>query len=261
MSNVVKFSITGDTNAEQVAGRAKTAVGGLDKQLEGIGKKFGSSFKDIFLSFLGPMALLGTAMAFIGKMIADNQKKQEDANQAAIDGTNKLMSAEDKYYASKRNNEKKAKETVEEAKTQREETTLQFLLNDPRGKEIYGRENVKYMQGFRGDGITGLPYFRAKENKKIQDEVQALIAGDMKANPLPEVLKASTFSGPQGFSNVVGVGPNAVLEAMTSQLEEVKKTNMILERIAGSSGYTPKDFTKGANNTTAAPSRSYLQTK
>ena len=96
MSNVVQFSITGDTNAEQVAGRAKAAVGGLEKQMDGIGKKFGSGFKDIFLSFLGPMALLGTAMAFIGKMIADNQKKQEDANKAAIEGTNELMSAEDK---------------------------------------------------------------------------------------------------------------------------------------------------------------------
>jgi len=36
----VKFSIDGDTNAEQVAGRAKAAVGSLDKQLEGIGNKF-----------------------------------------------------------------------------------------------------------------------------------------------------------------------------------------------------------------------------
>ena len=101
MSNVVKFSINGDTNAEQVAGRAKAAVSGLDKQLEGISKKFSTGFKDIFLSFLGPMALLGTAMGFIGKIISDNQKKQEDATKAAIEGTNALMSADDKYYANK----------------------------------------------------------------------------------------------------------------------------------------------------------------
>ena len=113
MSNVVQFSITGDTNAEQVAGRAKAAVGGLEKQMDGIGKKFGSGFKDIFLSFLGPMALLGTAMAFIGKMIADNQKKQEDANKAAIEGTNEIMSAEDKYYDNKLNKENELRETTE----------------------------------------------------------------------------------------------------------------------------------------------------
>jgi hypothetical protein len=258
MSNVVKFSITGDTNAEQVAGRAKTAVGGLDKQLDGIGNKFKNSFKDIFLSFLGPMALLGTAMAFIGKMIADNQKKQDDANQAAIDGTNKLMSAEDKYWANKRNNEKKSKEDAEQANTQRETTTEQFLQEDPRGKEIARRALNK----IPGEFIMGYESKSLSKSSAIQAEVQGLIAADaVAAGITPPALKASTFSGPQGFSNVVGVGPNAVLEAITAQLEEVKKTNMILERIAGSSGHTPQDFTKGVKNTTAAPSRSYLQTK
>lgn len=257
MSNVVKFSITGDTNAEQVAGRAKAAVGGLDKQLDGIGNKFGNSFKDIFLSFLGPMALLGTAMSFIGKMIADNQKKQEDANQAAIDGTNKLMSAEDKYYANKRNNEKKSKETEEEANKQRETTTEQFLLEDPRGRLIARRALNKVP----GELIAPYQAESLSKSSAIQAEVQALIAQDMKANPLPEVLKASTFQGPQGFSNVVGVGPNAVMQAQLDQLEELKRQTMLLERIAGSSGYTPQDFTKGVTNTTAAPSRSYLLTK
>jgi hypothetical protein len=254
MSNVIQFSITGDTNAEQVAGRAKAAVGGLDKQLDGIGKKFSTGFRDIFLSFLGPMALIGAAMAFIGKMIADNEKKRADANQAALDDTNALMSAEDKYWANKRNNEKKAKETTEEAKTQREETTLQFLLNDPRGKEIYGRENLKYMQGFRRDGVTGLPYFRAKENKNIQDEVQALIAEDMKNNPLSE--KGKKFEGLQGFSNVVGVGNNLALEMITAQLEEQRKQTALLQQIASPVGAVPQDFTK--ENGISAPSRAGL---
>lgn len=245
MSNIVKFSITGDTNAEQVAGRAKTAVGGLDKQLEGIGKKFGSSFKDIFLSFLGPMALLTAAIAFIGKMIADNEKKRADANQAAIDDTNKLMSAEDKYYANKRNNEKKAKETTEEAKTQREETTLQFLLNDPRGKEIYGRENLKYMQGIRTDGITGLPIYVAKQRASIQAEVQALIAEDMKKNPAAgAALKDTTFQGPSGFSNVIGVGANPVLENMTRQTDIQQQILEFLKSRPSSTGITDVDFTK-----------------
>ena len=258
MSNVVKFSIDGTTNAEQVAGRAKAAVSGLDKQLEGISKKFSTGFKDIFLSFLGPMALLGTAMGFIGKMIADYQKKQEDANQAAIDGTNKLMSAEDKYWANKTNNEKKSKATAEEAKTERRNITNEFLKNDPRGQKIFDMALVEQTFGhpFKQTIPGGIP-----SDPAIQAKVQALIAEDMKKNPLPEVLKASTFQGPQGFSNVVGVGPDAVMQAQLDQLEELRRQTMLLERIAGSSGYTPQDFTKGVTNTTAAPSRSYLLTK
>jgi hypothetical protein len=244
MSNVIQFSITGDTNAEQVAGRAKAAVGGLDKQMDGIGKKFGSGFRDIFLSFLGPMALISAAMAFIGKMISDNQKKHEDANKAAIEGTNALMSAEDKYWANKRNNEKKAKETVEEAETAREDVTLSFLQNDPRGKEM-----VDKILSSLPPGMVASAAFNTAGNmsrqKDVQDKVQAMIAEDMKTNPLAaEALKDSTFKGPEGFSNVIGVGANPVLENMTRQTDIQQQILELLKTRPYSSGITDVDFTK-----------------
>lgn len=240
MSTDVRFSVTGDTNAEQVAGRAKAAVGSLDKQLEGIGNKFKTSFKDIFLSFLGPMALLGTAIAFIGKMIEENAKKREDANQAAIDDTNKLMSAEDKYWANKRNNEKKGKDTTEEAKTQRETVTREFLENDLRGKSII-RKYINNVGGLR-EGAGS--YESADKNKKVQDLVQGLIAEDMKKNPAAAALKDSTFSGPQGFSNVIGVGANPVLENMTRQTDIQQQILELLKTRPSSTGITDVDFTK-----------------
>ena len=234
MSNVVQFSITGDTNAEQVAGRAKAAVGGLEKQMDGIGKRFGSGFKDIFLSFLGPMALLGTAMAFIGKMIADNQKKQEDANKAAIDGTNALMSAEDKYWANKRNNEKKGKEDTEEAKTAREGVTEQFLETKA-GEKIVVRE---MMARSSSTGETSTSLRDLARDPKVQAEVQALIAEDMKANPAAAaaVLKDTTFSGPAGFSNVIGVGANPVLQYMTRQTDIQQEILEILKQNRANEG-------------------------
>lgn len=253
MSNVVQFSITGDTNAEQVAGRAKAAVSGLDKQLDGISKKFSTGFRDIFLSFLGPMALLSAAMAFIGKMIADNQKKQEDANQAAIDGTNKLMSAEDRYWANKRNNEKKAKETVEEAATARAKVTMEFLQNDPRGKQIFDMAMTEKTFGHPFRKTTpGL----ISDDPAIQAKVQALISEDMKKNPLAFENKEKTFSGLQGFSNVVGVGNNVALEMITAQLEEQRKQTALLQQIASPIGAVPQDFTK--ENGVEAPSRAGL---
>ena len=243
MSNVVKFSINGDTNAEQVAGRAKAAVSGLDKQLEGISKKFSTGFKDIFLSFLGPMALLGTAMGFIGKMIADNQKKQDDANKAAIDGTNALMSAEDKYWANKRNNEKKTRETTEEAVVARAKVTEEFLKNDPRGQKIFDMAMT--------EKTFGHPFRKTKpglisDDPEIQAKVQALIAEDMKKNPLASsdpIGKA--FQGPQGFSNVIGVGANPVLENMTRQTDIQQQILDGLKAMSPSSGgINQTDFTK-----------------
>ena len=254
MSNVVKFSINGDTNAEQVAGRAKAAVSGLDKQLEGISKKFSTGFKDIFLSFLGPMALLGTAMGFIGKIISENQKKQEDATKAAIDGTNALMSAEDKYYANKLNNEKKTRETTEEAVVARAKVTEEFLKNDPRGQKIFDMAMT--------EKTFGHPFRKTKpglisDDPEIQAKVQALIAEDMKKNPSASsdpIGKA--FKAPEGFGNVIGVGANPVLEAMTSQLEEAKRTNDLLATIANAGGGRTTSWLNAAD--APAPSRASM---
>ena len=254
MSNVIQFSITGDTNAEQVAGRAKAAVGGLDKQMDGIGKKFGSGFKDIFLSFLGPMALLSTAMAFIGKMISDNQKKHEDANKAAIEGTNALMSAEDRYYANKLNNEKKSKEQIEEAKTAREDVTQAFLENDPRGKAIVDEVKAAMPPGMAA-GASGLARNMA-QTQAMQDRVQALLAPEAAAAGAGSGLSGKAFKSPEGFGNVIGVGANPVLEAMTSQLEEAKRTNDLLATIANAGGGRTTSWLNAAD--APAPSRASM---
>ena len=50
--------------------------------------------------------------------------------------------------------------------------------------------------------------------------------------------KAADFKAPEGFGNVIGVGPNPVLEAMAVQNEELAKQTVLLEKIAGDAGAT-----------------------
>jgi hypothetical protein len=228
--------------------KAKTAVSGLGAQIDGIGKKFSTSFKDIFLSFLGPMAILTTVIGLIGKMIADNQRKQQEANQAAIDGTNNLMSAEDNYYANKRANEQKTVEDTEQANKQRIQTTLNFIKEDPRGGQLY-QDYMNRKIGDRRTAEEGFPRrgYNISLDKEVQDKVQALIAEDIKKNPQLTTPKSPTsFRGPEGFSNVVGVGANPVIEAMTLQLEEARKQTALLESLNSKQpgGGVPVDFTK-----------------
>ena len=53
------------------------------------------------------------------------------------------------------------------------------------------------------------------------------------------------FKSPEGFSNVVGVGANPVIEAMSKQLEAQLEANRILESIAaGGTNGAENDFTK-----------------
>jgi hypothetical protein len=241
MAQDLTVNIKTTSDVPQAMDRAKSATVGFGKQVEDIQKKFSMAFKDVFLSFLGPLALLGIAMNYIGKLIDENRKKHEDANQAAIAGTNELMSAEDKYYANKRNNEKKAKETVEEAKTTREDVTKSFLTTDPRGRTML----FEFADEQRKLGTNKIGPGYASEDKAMQDRVQRILAEDAKKNPLPvDKKEATNFKGPEGFSNVVGVGANPVMEAMAEQTELARQQLAELQKLNAKGNDTQTDFTK-----------------
>jgi hypothetical protein len=256
MAQDLTVNVKTTSDVPQAMDKAKQATTGFGKQVEDIGKKFSTSFKDIFLSFLGPMALLTAAISIIGKMIADNAKKREEANQAAIDGTNELMSAEDRYYAKKRDNEKKDKENKEQAAMSREEITKDFLLNDPIGRAyLYTKQGgkaqeqlpswLKGLQKLTGsdDSAAGM----LSKSQEAQMFVQTALMSQRRENPLPND-KDKTFKGPEGFGNVIGVGPNPVLEAMAQQTEIALAQLAELQKISGSTPAGQGDFTKGTQS-------------
>lgn len=261
MAQSLEVNIKTTSDVPQAMDKAKAAVGGFGSQVEGISKKFGNSFKDIFLSFLGPMAILTTVLAFIGKMIADNQKKHAEARQAAIDDTNELMSVEDRFYERKQANEKKDKETKEQAATTRQDVTESFLKNDPRGQALVMQQVPEGTGGLKGKDFIrdAMIAEQLAKRKETQDIVQALIAEDIKKNPEAVAPTGPTsFRTPEGFGNIVGVGANPVMEAMTLQLEEARKQTILLESINNKSpgGGVPVDFTKTpATNTPALSGR------
>jgi hypothetical protein len=259
--------------------------------VDDIGKKFGTSFKDIFLSFVGPMALVTGAMATIGKMIADNERKRAEANQAAIDGTNELMSAEDKYWARKNDREKKTKEKAEEAKVSREDVTLSFLQNDPRGKSMVEDILNKLPPGMRSSASFNTANNMSRE-KVTQDKVQALIAEDAAKENWEETqrkqklaaerirkeeeeakVKAAKQTGKEGLSapnsmsgNIIGVGQNPVVTALQEQQAIQREQLAYLQIIASNKPASPSgDVTaSGATPSTpanASPSRAALLTK
>lgn len=231
-----------DSEVPQAMDKAKAATVSFAKQTEDIQKKFSMAFKDIFLSFLGPMALIGVAINYIGKLIDENRRKQEEANQAAIDGTNALMSAEDRYWANKRNNEVKAMKDTEQATVTREETTRQFIIfeRDRAVEAMSEKQKASFLSGARMEEFTRDPEYQKK--------IQALIADDLKKNPSlglkPEEAKAVNFKGPEGFSNVIGVGANPVMEAMAEQIEIQKQQLAELQKLNAKDTGAPVDFTK-----------------
>jgi hypothetical protein len=87
----------------------------------------------------------------------------------------------------------------------------------------------------------------AAKSPELQERIRKILAEDMaKEGQISESIKqkSANFKGPEGFSSVVGVGANPVIEAMTQQLEEQKKQTGLLQSLVDRNPFLSTDFTK-----------------
>lgn len=275
MSNAVKYSVEGDTNAEQVTGRVQKAMSAMEKNIQGVEQRFKSFGKDLFLSFAAPMVLLNSAISAISASIEKNRQAVQDAIRDAEKGENKYLRAgtitsarevaRRKQDALDRKNAKLAAEALAEEQGgeggilgfggEADAANVQYL-KESKGVFDYMRRNLK----------SGLMYFGLSNYAKdteMQDVLerrsQARVAADPEQIAIAKQKEAAeaqlaqqkaieqlpkSFKGPEGFSNVVGVGANPVIEAMNEQTEIARQQLAALQQIAFGRQSTPVDFTK-----------------
>jgi Holliday junction resolvasome RuvABC DNA-binding subunit len=252
MAQDLTVNIKTTSDVPQAMDRAKTATTEFGKQAEAVNKRFKDSIKDILLSTVGPMAALALVTNRINEYFEKIKQAQVDANQSAIDGINERMAKEDVYYARKIARLKEDKKETESARLQPQTTAFEFLMNDPRAKDVFGFKPSK-LPAFALPGVTLGEQMAEGMSKeaKVQEQVRQIIAEDLAKNGMipksGEGVKdktATNFKGPEGFSNVIGVGSNPVMEAMAEQtaiqlqqLDELKKLN-------SAANNTQTDFTK-----------------
>jgi hypothetical protein len=293
MSNVIKFSINGDTNADQVTEKVKKSITTLEKNMEGVQARFKSFGKDLFLSFAAPMVLLNAAMSSISAAIEKNRQAVQDAKAVAEGGGNKYMregtvgsaqeAARRRQDALDRKNAKLAAQAVAEEQgkeggflgfgDEANKATFQFMKESTGVFDFARRAGKSFLMNaglsdFSKDEefqqvlekrsaarVAVEPEMVAKKKAeeaaaKQKEAAESQIAAQKEIDKMP-----TTFKGPEGFSNVVGVGANPVLEAMASQLEEAKKTNELLAQLVTPSRTNSwLDAPAGATST-SAPSR------
>jgi len=234
-SNVVKFSIDGDTNAEQVSGRAQKAMSGFDKQLEGIGKKFGGAFKDIFLSFAAPMVLLNHVTGLISSHI-------EKAKQDAQDGLDLIAKGETVYATT----EEKKTAAFFKAKAAREKEIAQVAA----GKEQLGRDfsqtpaGQQAMRDFLNMGMnrtlvqTGMggvvSYEGVFKSKAFQDFMIQRFLQTPEGKAYQPIFDGAgkDFKAEGLSSNVIGVGQSPAMAVMNQQLAIQQEIADMMRKIA-----------------------------
>jgi hypothetical protein len=246
MSEVVKFSINGDTNAEQVTDKVKKSVSNLEKNIQGIEARFKSFGKDLFLSMAAPMVILNKIINEIDASIAKSREQAKKGFEEIAAGENKVATEREVRMARfvKMQADKKEEEATtaagraEAAGRYVDENQMDFLLNKPAAffAALMGEMGIGKGFGYEFVQKAALERFEANttpEQKKAAEE-------ELKLQNAP-----TTFKSPEGFSNVVGVGASPMLEAMTQQLEQAKLQTLYLQQIAsGSGGGNPPDFSK-----------------
>jgi hypothetical protein len=250
MAQSLEVNIKTNSDVPQAMEKAKTATVSFTKQVEDIQKKFSTGFKDIFLGFAAPMVLLQGAISFISGAIEKAKQDAKEGLDLIAKGESKFATSEEQRAAAFFKRKKEMEDEKKLVEAGRVDITKRLLMNeggmfrDFNIPESYvrklreGSESIQSLAQNSDIQRYAMEYFsKSEEGKKIAASLSQEQAAAQRKD----------FKGPEGFGNVIGVGPNPVMEAMNAQLEEAKKQTAALERIASATpGALPPDFTKTA---------------
>ena len=232
----LKLKTTSDV--PEAMGKAKAATVSFSKQVEDIQKKFSTAFKDIFLGFTAPMILLQGAISYITGAIEKAKQDAKEGLDLLARGESKFATSEEQRAAAFFKRRAELKEEQRLAEEGRAEITKQvltsaefkdFVLPDQFKRRLAAGESISSISRDKGLQQDALEFYKnTAEGRKITEGM------DMGKT----TTKTPDFKGPEGFGNVIGVGANPVIDAMNAQLEESRKTNALLEKIAGDPGAT-----------------------
>jgi len=247
MAQDLTVNIKTTSDVPQAMDKAKQATTGFSKQVDDIGRKFSTAFKDIAFGFVAPLIIVNKIISSISDAYAKSIQMSKDALAFGSETSNKYVNDQESAVRRMVNlrNEDNKNQGLGERGTR--EAYADVLMNE--GRDIYNR-NRKTGQGFRpykeDDIFKGFDQIAAEEmskDPKIRAQIDALVR---KMLPALEADKTKTaFKGPEGFSNVVGVGANPVLDTMNEQLVQLMVISDFLAEIARpAGGGVPVDFTK-----------------
>jgi hypothetical protein len=137
-----------------------------------------------------------------------------------------------------------------------------YLINPRFTQNMANREDVQQraLNAF-SQSDQGKAAIQWEETQRKQKQASERIRKEEEEAKVKDA-KQTSFKGPEGFSNVVGVGANPVMEAMTAQLDEQRKQTALLERIANAGPPSADGWMTApasvAAPSTAAPSRAAL---
>jgi hypothetical protein len=247
MAQDLTVNIKTTSDVPQAMGKASSAASGFDKQLGDIGKKFGSSFKDIFLGFTAPMVILQSLIGAISSAIEKAKQDAKEGMDLISKGETVFATSDEAKMARFLKLKAATEKEAEQVAAGRQKMTETFLTETDTGKKILQAEREK-----QGPDAYVNPKILSMVKDYQDMALEAFLKSDegKKYAPIFEAeqnqLKAGSFKGPEGFGTVVGVGANPVMEKMTRQNEIMEEIKIILQEqfILNRNGTVPAPFTE-----------------
>jgi hypothetical protein len=264
MGRKLEWELSGKSDVPEKMAKAKASMEGLEGAANGLSKKFREAFKDIAVGFLAPMVLIQKALSFISDKIAQAKQDAQEARDFAKDEESKgyMKGGARSVLNIATEREAEAKRQAK-AKLAEQLAYEDFLLNDPRGKEllkqnvpasaIVASQVVPY-NPFTSSGEKERREFQAGETAKlpgVRAAIEALVAGDALGRMKPETpggadggMTASKI--PELASNVIGVGMSPQLDIANKQLlvqeDMANSLRTLIERDQAESGFKTDKF-------------------
>ena len=244
MAQDLTVNIKTTSDVPQAMDKAKSATVSFGKQVEDIQKKFSTAFKDIFLGFTAPMILIQSAISYISAQMEQARRDAKEGLDLIAQGKSEFASSEEAKTAAFFKRRKELEEEKRLVQEGRASLTEQILTDPELGKGFVPPQRI--MQRLQsGESIKGVSK-DPELGRMAMDFLQQTEKGrKILAEATPtEAAKQANFKGPEGFSNVVGVGANPVMEAMAEQTELARQQLAELQKLNAKGNDTQTDFTK-----------------
>jgi hypothetical protein len=247
MAQSLELNIKTTSDVPKAMDKAKAATVSFGKQAEGIQKKFSTAFKDIALGFVAPMVLVNQLVSFISQSIENAKRQAQEGLDLIAKGETKLATTEQSRLAQflkmKEANKKEAEDVASGMKKMAMEYS--FTKEGRAAKEQFLSEGSNRLL-VQSMGMGQPSYELLFKNKEFQKRMLDVFLQSEEGKKFAPIFKNKDkdFKGPEGFSNVIGVGPNPVMEAMNLQLEEAQKQTLLLQNLVDRNPFISTDFTK-----------------
>jgi hypothetical protein len=151
MAQSLEVNIKTTSDVPQAMDKAKAATSSFQGQLDSIGKKFNTAFKDIALGFIAPVIILQSVMSFISSAVAQAKADARAGLDLMAQGNTIYATAEEKKMANFMKAKAAREKEMAEVRGGKRQMTIDFL-NTPEGEALLAQRKADEDKLYGGSG-------------------------------------------------------------------------------------------------------------